>query len=87
MTLPLNFTSPCQFTLLSRFFFLPKNFKEHGLIFVLFFVFSCPTAVKKTCAEADFVCYNGQCIPKRWHCDGEPDCEDGSDESVDICRE
>lgn len=42
--------------------------------------------VKKTCAETDFVCHNGQCVPKRWHCDGEPDCEDGSDESLDICR-
>lgn len=32
------------------------------------------------------MCQNGQCVPKRWHCDGEPDCEDGSDESLDICR-
>uniref|UniRef100_A0A8C5GS65 Very low-density lipoprotein receptor n=1 Tax=Gouania willdenowi TaxID=441366 RepID=A0A8C5GS65_GOUWI len=43
--------------------------------------------VKKTCAEVDFVCQNGQCVPKRWQCDGEPDCEDGSDESLEICRE
>lgn len=43
-------------------------------------------SVQKTCAETDFVCQNGQCVPKRWHCDGEPDCEDGSDESLDICR-
>ncbi|MEQ2204895.1 hypothetical protein XENOCAPTIV_020567, partial [Xenoophorus captivus] len=41
---------------------------------------------KKTCAELDFVCRSGQCVPKRWHCDGEPDCEDGSDESIEICR-
>lgn len=43
-------------------------------------------AVRKTCAVQDFVCRNGQCLPKRWHCDGEPDCEDGSDESTDVCR-
>lgn len=43
-------------------------------------------SVQKTCADVDFVCRSGQCIPKRWHCDGEPDCEDGSDESVEICR-
>lgn len=45
-----------------------------------------PISVQKTCAETDFVCQNGQCVPKRWHCDSEPDCEDGSDESLDICR-
>lgn len=49
-------------------------------------LFSLPP-VQKTCAEVDFVCNNGQCVPKRWHCDGEPDCEDGSDESIEICRE
>lgn len=50
------------------------------------FHFLSHVSVKKTCAESDFVCDNGQCVPKRWHCDGEPDCEDGSDESLDICR-
>lgn len=49
---------------------------------------SCPAvSVQKTCAETDFVCQNGQCVPSRWQCDGEPDCEDGSDESLDVCRE
>lgn len=43
-------------------------------------------SVRKTCAEVDFVCHSGQCVPKRWQCDGEPDCEDGSDESIEMCR-
>lgn len=43
-------------------------------------------AVKKTCAESDFVCISGQCVPNRWQCDGDPDCEDGSDESAEQCR-
>uniref|UniRef100_A0A8C1U7X5 Very low-density lipoprotein receptor n=1 Tax=Cyprinus carpio TaxID=7962 RepID=A0A8C1U7X5_CYPCA len=43
-------------------------------------------SVRKTCAEVDFVCRSGQCIPKRWQCDGEPDCEDGSDESIEMCH-
>lgn len=55
--------------------------------FILFIVILFPSPVKKTCAEMDFVCQNGQCVPKRWHCDGEPDCEDSSDESQEICRE
>lgn len=48
-------------------------------------MFFLAVSVQKTCADSDFVCQNGQCVPKRWHCDGEPDCEDGSDESLDIC--
>lgn len=44
-------------------------------------------SVRKTCAEVDYVCLSGQCIPKRWQCDGDPDCEDGSDESIEMCRE
>ncbi|XP_032062699.1 very low-density lipoprotein receptor-like [Aythya fuligula] len=42
--------------------------------------------VKKTCAESDFVCNSGQCVPNRWQCDGDPDCEDGSDESAELCH-
>ncbi|XP_068521195.1 very low-density lipoprotein receptor-like [Anas acuta] len=42
--------------------------------------------VKKTCAESDFVCSSGQCVPNRWQCDGDPDCENGSDESADLCH-
>lgn len=44
-------------------------------------------SVKKTCSASDFVCNSGQCIPNRWQCDGDPDCEDGSDESPELCRE
>lgn len=66
-----------------------KNMKPVCLFCImnpsLFFLFLSP--VRKTCVEVDFVCRNGQCVPTRWHCDGEPDCEDGSDESVEICRE
>uniref|UniRef100_A0A4W4FFU2 EGF-like domain-containing protein n=1 Tax=Electrophorus electricus TaxID=8005 RepID=A0A4W4FFU2_ELEEL len=40
----------------------------------------CLSAVKKTCAPSDFACENGQCVPGRWRCDGEPECPDGSDE-------
>uniref|UniRef100_A0A674NKW8 Low density lipoprotein receptor-related protein 8, apolipoprotein e receptor n=1 Tax=Takifugu rubripes TaxID=31033 RepID=A0A674NKW8_TAKRU len=40
---------------------------------------------KKTCATTDFTCKNGQCVPARWRCDGEPECADGSDEADAIC--
>ncbi|KAL1022798.1 hypothetical protein UPYG_G00032470 [Umbra pygmaea] len=40
---------------------------------------------KKTCATTDFACKNGQCVPQRWRCDGEPECADGSDEADATC--
>uniref|UniRef100_A0A8C1Y4J2 Low density lipoprotein receptor-related protein 8, apolipoprotein e receptor n=1 Tax=Cyprinus carpio TaxID=7962 RepID=A0A8C1Y4J2_CYPCA len=41
--------------------------------------------LKKTCATTDFACKNGQCVPARWRCDGEPECPDGSDEADSTC--
>lgn len=32
------------------------------------------------CKEDQFQCEHGHCIPVRWHCDGETDCLDSSDE-------
>uniref|UniRef100_A0A8C1G3G7 Low density lipoprotein receptor-related protein 8, apolipoprotein e receptor n=1 Tax=Cyprinus carpio TaxID=7962 RepID=A0A8C1G3G7_CYPCA len=39
----------------------------------------------ETCATTDFACKNGQCVPARWRCDGEPECPDGSDEADSTC--
>uniref|UniRef100_A0A8D3DGX8 Low density lipoprotein receptor-related protein 8, apolipoprotein e receptor n=1 Tax=Scophthalmus maximus TaxID=52904 RepID=A0A8D3DGX8_SCOMX len=48
-------------------------------------MFPVVSAAKKTCATTDFACKNGQCVPARWRCDGEPECADGSDEADAIC--
>lgn len=41
----------------------------------------------KTCSPKQFVCKDQvTCISKGWRCDGEKDCPDGSDESLDVCK-
>ena len=43
-------------------------------------MFSCITA-ELTCRDYQFACESGDvCISYNWKCDGEEDCEDGSDE-------
>ncbi|XP_069970434.1 antigen WC1.1 [Penaeus vannamei] len=38
------------------------------------------TAEETTCGADKFTCSSGTCIHREWHCDGQQDCEDGSDE-------
>jgi len=40
-----------------------------------------------SCTEQEYRCpSDGRCIPERWQCDGEEDCEDKTDEGPEICR-
>ncbi|XP_026472209.1 low-density lipoprotein receptor isoform X2 [Ctenocephalides felis] len=39
------------------------------------------------CAARHFRCGNGKCIPLSWACDAERDCDDGSDEFPEECKE
>ena len=42
-------------------------------------------AETRECPNTDFRCNStGRCIPLTWACDGEDDCSDGSDESLEI---
>jgi hypothetical protein len=43
-------------------------------------------AVQRTCSAGEFVCNNTACVPMRWVCDGDQDCDDGSDEEAEFCR-
>lgn len=43
------------------------------------------TETTASCSETEYACSSGRCIPARWQCDREQDCDDGSDESEDIC--
>lgn len=42
-------------------------------------------AIYHTCEASNFQCRNGHCIPQRWACDGDTDCQDGSDEDPVSC--
>lgn len=46
----------------------------------------CFTLANITCHETDFHCNDGQCVPSKWQCNGNSDCDDGSDEAPEICR-
>lgn len=37
-------------------------------------------AAPRECEEDEFPCQNGYCIRSLWHCDGDNDCGDNSDE-------
>lgn len=38
------------------------------------------SAAPRECEEDEFQCQNGYCIRSLWHCDGDNDCGDNSDE-------
>ena len=45
-----------------------------------------PNSSFVNCSDTEFRCLNKfYCIHKTWLCDGDTDCPDGSDESVQIC--
>ncbi|KAK4316707.1 hypothetical protein Pmani_012155 [Petrolisthes manimaculis] len=45
------------------------------------------TNAKQPCKDSEFQCGDGKCIPLRWQCDSEDDCEDASDEEPTLCEE
>ena len=47
---------------------------------VSLFVNNAPLFLDVTCAEDEFTCANGDCIPNTYTCDNVDDCDDQSDE-------
>lgn len=49
--------------------------------------FSSHLHTARNCNDEQFACNDGQCIQYSWVCDGQLDCDDGSDEREEICGE
>ena len=50
-----------------------------------FFLFSLCCSVGYECFPDDWQCKSGICIDKNYVCDGDEDCDDGSDELPENC--
>ncbi|XP_054469153.1 complement component C9 isoform X2 [Anoplopoma fimbria] len=44
---------------------------------------SCVQPIRPSCSDTEFQCESGSCIKKRFECNGDFDCQDGSDEECD----
>lgn len=70
--------TPTYFIGISLFFF---NFEALAK-----YMGFCLISEKNSCGEqSSFACSTGECIPKRFVCDGRNDCKEGSDESSSTC--
>jgi len=66
------------------------NFHDYSVT-VKWLIIYCIFADARTCdEETEFTCKENkmwnraQCIPRKWLCDGDPDCVDGADENVTL---
>uniref|UniRef100_A0A8B9WHA8 Uncharacterized protein n=1 Tax=Bos mutus grunniens TaxID=30521 RepID=A0A8B9WHA8_BOSMU len=42
---------------------------------------------QQSCDPGEFLCHDHvTCVSQSWLCDGDPDCPDDSDESLDTCE-
>lgn len=57
---------------------------ENNLIDFFFLFVNGNTA--RQCRDDEYKCGNGQCIYGQQKCDGRRDCDDGSDESPEVCH-
>ncbi len=46
-----------------------------------------PPSSPASCSDSKFRCNSGQCVWQAWVCDDDEDCEDGSDESEEVCAD
>ncbi|XP_064103031.1 low-density lipoprotein receptor-like [Macrobrachium nipponense] len=54
---------------------------------VIFFALVAVGDCAFVCRDTEWKCDRTKCIPKKWMCDGDPDCSDGTDELMSNCAE
>lgn len=64
------------------FFFLHTHYLSCQTSHLLLYL---PSPAPRECEEDEFHCQNGYCIRSLWHCDGDNDCGDNSDEQCGGC--
>lgn len=53
---------------------------EKTVVFCSWILSSFLPLATQPCSDSEFHCTSGRCIPERWYCDQDRDCDDGSDE-------
>ncbi|KAL1433753.1 hypothetical protein MTO96_012285 [Rhipicephalus appendiculatus] len=80
--------SPCRQIMLPRLTLLSMLTIATVLWTAVSFSLTTIVDAEPSCSERHFQCVaEGNCVPRSWQCDGTRDCNDGSDEDGDICKE
>ncbi|MXQ85596.1 hypothetical protein E5288_WYG001283 [Bos mutus] len=63
-----------------------SEFIENVIRSFIFYFETLSFSDQQSCDPGEFLCHDHvTCVSQSWLCDGDPDCPDDSDESLDTC--